>query len=75
MKKIGMDELFFEMENKNVLENLTTQLTFKPCRVFINHVDSYHGKKLTDVSLTSILNIPQKIPSRQFTLNTNKKKS
>ena len=24
---------------------------FKPWRVFINHVDSYHGRKLADVSI------------------------
>lgn len=28
------------------------ETTFKPWRVFINHIDSYHGKALVDVSLT-----------------------
>lgn len=31
------------------LSTESAKLNFKPWRIFINHIDSYHGKILTDV--------------------------
>lgn len=51
-----VDDLFgFEAARKRQEErNLTTENIkphFKPWRVFINHIDRYHGKILTDVCI------------------------
>lgn len=49
-----LDDLFgFEAARKRqedrdlITENMKSH--FKPWRIFINHIDSYHGKILTDV--------------------------
>lgn len=39
-----------QQQDRNVItENIKSY--FKPWRVFINHIDSYHGKMLVDVSI------------------------
>lgn len=41
--------------------------SLKPWRVFINHVDSYHGRKLVDVSVkSSHLNFIKSFHSKKF---------
>lgn len=57
-----LDDLFgFEAARKRQEDrNLKTENMkphFKPWRVFINHIDSYHGKILTDVCIFNNKNI------------------
>lgn len=44
------------LENRN-LTTENVKLHFKPWRVFINHIDSYHGKLLVDVSIVFKTNL------------------
>lgn len=51
-----LDSLFnFEAARKRQencdLSTENTKSHFKPWRIFINHIDSYHGKILTDVRI------------------------
>jgi len=55
----ALDDLFgFEAARKRQrnrdLTSGNVKPHFKPWRVFINHIDSYHGKILIDVRIVSI---------------------
>lgn len=49
-KKISLNMTDDAKINDNILNGQEDQ-DFFPWRIFINHVDTYHGKKLTSVSL------------------------
>lgn len=53
---VDNDRVIFQKSKETFASKELVEPSFKPWRVFINHIDSYHGTKIVEVSFRSLRN-------------------